>query len=119
MYKITKIIPALLWSGIIFFLCFLPGNKIPKDDWLDKIEFDKIVHAVLYFILFFLIKRIPDKQTQTTLLVAGFLCITQGIIIEFVQGSSVIQNRSFDVYDIVANIFGVMLAIIIVFYKTK
>jgi len=116
--KITKIIPALLWSGIIFFLCFLPGNKLPKEDWLDKIEFDKIVHAALYFILFFLIKRIPENPTKTILFFAGFLCITQGILIEFVQGSSVIQNRSFDVYDIVANIFGVMLALIIVFQQS-
>lgn len=113
-YKINRIIPALLWSGIIFFLCFLPGNSLPKEDWLDKIYFDKIVHVGLYFILFFLIKRVPEKPTQTTLFVAGFLCITQGILIEFVQGSSLIQNRSFDVYDIAANIVGVLLAIIII-----
>jgi VanZ family protein len=116
-YKIKKVIPALLWSGIIFFLCFLPGSKLPKEDWLDKIYFDKIVHAALYFILFSLIKRIPEKPTKSILYIASILCIIQGIIIEFIQGSTLIQNRSFDLYDIVANIVGVLIAV--VFFKIK
>ena len=117
--KITKIIPAFLWSGIIFFLCFLPGNKIPKEDWLDKIYFDKIVHAFLYFVFFFLIIRISKTSTKSILLRASTLCIAQGILIELVQGSSIIKNRSFDIYDIVANVLGVLIALIIVFFKTK
>ena len=110
--NLIKIIPALLWSGIIFFLCFLPGNDLPKKDWLDKIYFDKGVHAALYFILFFLTIRIPPKPALTSILLASSLCIAQGILIEYVQGSSLIQNRSFDVWDIAANIFGVFWAII-------
>ncbi len=117
--KISKIIPAIIWSGIIFFLCFLPGNNLPKEDWLDKIYFDKIVHATLYFILFYLIIRIAKTPTNTSLLLASFLCILQGILIEFVQGSSFIQNRSFDIYDIAANIFGVLIAFIIIIFSKK
>jgi VanZ family protein len=117
--KLTKIIPALLWSGIIFFLCLLPGNKLPKEEWLDKIYFDKIIHAVLYFILYFLIIRIFKKPAKTSLLFAGFLCITQGILIEFLQGSALIQNRSFDVWDIGANILGIFAAIIFFCPKHK
>jgi len=113
--QLIKIIPALLWSGIIFFLCFLPGSKIPKEDWLDKIYFDKIVHAALYFILFFLITRTAKTPAKPILLLASFLCITQGILIEFIQGSTFIQNRSFDIYDIAANVFGVAAAFI--FFK--
>lgn len=117
--KLIKIIPALLWSGIIFFLCFLPGSQLPKEDWLDKIYFDKIVHAILYLILFFLIIRIAEKLTKPVLFIASILCITQGILIEFVQGSSLIQNRSFDMYDIVANIIGVLIALTIILFNTK
>ena len=114
-----KIIPALLWSGIIFFLCFLPGNAFTKEAWLDKIYFDKIVHAVLYFILFFLIIRIASTPTFRVLLIASILCITQGILIEFIQGSSLIQHRSFDMYDILVNVFGVAIAIILTNLKHK
>ncbi|MFN8296097.1 MAG: VanZ family protein [Chitinophagales bacterium] len=117
--KISKIIPALLWSGIIFFLCFLPGSAFPKEDWLDKIYFDKIVHAFLYLILFFLIIRIFENKTTLSLLTASVLCIAQGILIEFVQGSSFIEHRSFDVYDIAANIFGVISGIIMAYKKHK
>lgn len=117
--KLIKIIPALLWSGIIFFLCFLPGSQLPKEDWLDKIYFDKIVHAILYLILFFLIIRIAEKLTKPVLFIASILCITEGILIEFVQGSSLIQNRSFDMYDIVANIIGVFIALTIILFNTK
>lgn len=117
--KLIKIIPALLWSGIIFFLCFLPGSQLPKEDWLDKIYFDKIVHAILYLILFFLIIRIAEKLTKPVLFIASILCITQGILIEFVQGSSLIQNRSFDMYDIVANIIGVLIALTIILFNSK
>jgi glycopeptide antibiotics resistance protein len=111
-YNLIKIIPAILWSGIIFFLCFLPGSALPKEDWLDKIYFDKIVHAVLYFVLFFLILRIFNAKTTGTFSTASALCITQGILIEFVQGSSLIQHRSFDIWDIAANVFGVIIGII-------
>lgn len=116
--KISKIIPALLWSGIIFFLCLLPGSTFPKEDWLDKIYFDKIVHAFLYLILFFLIIRIFENKTTLALLTASVLCIAQGILIEVVQGSSFIEHRSFDVYDIAANLFGVISGIIVAYKKT-
>lgn len=109
--KNYRIIPALLWSGIIFFLCFLPGSALPKEDWLDKIYFDKIVHAGLYFILFLLIVRIFETKTKSALIIASLLCIVQGVLIEFVQGSSLIDHRSFDVYDIIANVVGVLIAI--------
>jgi VanZ family protein len=113
--NIQRLIPAILWSGIIFFLCFFPGNALPKEDWLDKIYFDKIVHATMYFILFCLILY-GIKQTtlsnQKQLFIAAIICIIQGILIEFIQGSSFIQNRSFDVYDIVANCVGVIFGII-------
>ncbi|MCC6583581.1 MAG: VanZ family protein [Chitinophagales bacterium] len=117
--KISKTIPAILWSGIIFFLCFLPGSALPKEDWLDKIYFDKIVHAVLYFVLFFLILRIFNTKTPAAFLTASSLCIAQGILIEFVQGSSLIQHRSFDSWDIAANVFGVILAVLIFSQKHK
>lgn len=116
--RISKIIPALLWSGIIFFLCFLPGSALPKEDWLDKIYLDKIVHALLYLILFFLIVRIFENKTTIALLTASVLCVAQGVLIEFVQGSSLIDHRSFDVYDIAANLFGVILGIIVAYIKT-
>lgn len=106
--------PAILWSAFIFFLCFLPGSALPKEDWLDKIYVDKIVHAGLYFVLFLFIIRIFTQKTTKAVFIAGTLCIIQGVLIEFVQGSSLIQNRSFDVWDIAANVMGVIAGVIFI-----
>lgn len=108
-FQIIRIIPALLWSGIIFFICFLPGSSLPKAEWLDKIHFDKIVHASSYFILFLLLVNIPKKPNGIFILMAGLLCMAQGILIEFLQGSTLVQNRSFDRWDIAANLTGVTI----------
>lgn len=37
--------------------------------------------------------------------------MVQGIIIELVQGSSWIEHRSFDAWDIVANFFGIVIGV--------
>ncbi|MEZ5053305.1 MAG: VanZ family protein [Chitinophagales bacterium] len=111
-----RIIPALLWSGIIFFLCFLPGSAFPKEDWLDRIYFDKWVHAFLYFVLFFLIYYFPKKKSISIYIIATALCVAQGVLIEFIQSSTLVKNRSFDVYEIVANVVGVLLAWIAIRY---
>lgn len=111
-----RIIPALLWSGIIFFLCFLPGSAFPKEDWLDRIYFDKCVHAFLYFVLFFLICFFPKKKSISIYIIATALCVAQGVLIEFIQSSTLVKNRSFDMYDIVANVVGVLLAWIAIRY---
>ncbi len=107
-------LPAVLWSAFIFFLCFIPGSTLPKEDWLDKIYFDKTVHVILYLILFLLIihafKQQPVKPFH--LVIAASLCLAQGIIIECVQGTSLIQGRSLDLWDIAANGLGVLAGIV-------
>ena len=118
--NVAKIIPATLWSGIIFLVCLVPGSTIPQDDWLDKIHFDKLVHAGLYLILFLLIIRISRKINAANLFAAGILCIAQGILIEILQESIVFLHRSFDIWDIAANTAGVLLAVFLAgkWYKT-
>ncbi len=121
-FNIYKIIPAILWSGIIFFSCFLPGNQLPKEDWLDKIYFDKIVHFCLYLILFFWIifgftdSHLSPKKIK---IIAISWCLVQGVWIEIMQGSSYIQHRSFDVFDIVANLLGVAVGWFVMIRKDK
>ncbi|MEN9447579.1 MAG: hypothetical protein RJA25_869 [Bacteroidota bacterium] len=115
--NIKYYLPAIVWSAFIFFVCFIPGGKLPKENWLDKIYFDKIVHAGLYIVLFFLLVRIPPNPNKKVIIIASFICIAQGILIEFIQGTSLISNRTFDVLDIAANIVGVLIAISIFLKK--
>ncbi|MBK9330498.1 MAG: VanZ family protein [Sphingobacteriales bacterium] len=114
-------LPAVLWSAFIFFLCFIPGSTLPKEDWLDKIHFDKIVHVILYLILFLLIIHAFKQQSvkPSHLVAAAFLCLTQGVIIEYIQGTAFIRDRSFDLWDIAANGLGVLTGILVSQSKHK
>jgi len=117
--NIKLYLPALLWSAFIFFLCFIPGNDLPNENWLDKIHFDKIVHLSFYFILFLLIVRIPKKKNKKVFFFAALWCVAQGVLIEFIQGTTLIKNRSFDVLDIAANVVGVIIALLWINTKHK
>jgi VanZ family protein len=111
---ILQYVPALLWSAFIFVLCFIPGNDLPRHPWLEKIYFDKFVHAGLYFIFFILLLRGFKKQGRGRMVLPFLICLGQGILIECLQGSALIQGRSFDIWDIAANIFGVLIAVLLI-----
>ena len=117
-----KYVPAITWSGIIFLVCLIPGNDLPHDDFFDKIHLDKIVHATLYFILFLLLlygmKQHAFKLNRK-LTIDAIVCIAQGILIELLQGSSLIKNRSFEFADIAANVCGVLIAVVYTTLKNK
>lgn len=112
-------LPAILWSAFVFLLCLIPGNELPQKTWLNKIYFDKIVHIGMYFVLFLLIVRIRNQKNipQKNIVTAAVICITQGVFIELLQGSIISLNRSFDVFDIMANCIGVLFAIILLWRK--
>ncbi len=112
---ILKYIPAVVWSGIIFIVCLLPGSSLPKDPFLEQIHFDKIVHFSVYLVLFFLLTYglKQNFQWKKQISIAALICISQGIIIEFLQGSALVKGRSFELLDIVANVCGVIAGILV------
>jgi VanZ family protein len=89
-------------------LLTLPGSSFPKENWLDKIAFDKWIHIVMFFIMVVLwckamsgrMGEMPGvKKVFAWIALAGLL---YGIGMEFIQGSF-ISRRSFDTGDIVAD----------------
>jgi VanZ family protein len=93
------------------YLFCLPGNEFPRVTFLDKIHFDKVAHIGLFSLLVFLWilppqSRISDKQKINRLyLWIAVAFVLYGVFIEFIQ-LNFVPNRSFDVYDIVANTVG-------------
>ncbi len=77
-------------------------------------NFDKIVHFTSYFILtlswFFATQALTKKRKNKIILVLSL--ISYGIIIEALQGSMT-THRQADIYDILANSIGVILATIL------
>ena len=112
--RIRFLLPGVLWIILCTILFTLPGSSFPKEDWLDKIWFDKWVHIGLIGLLVLswcwgIQKKLVNKQK-----LAGifrwilFLAIAYGVGMEFVQ-KHLVANRSFDGGDIIADSAGAII----------
>jgi hypothetical protein len=104
-------IPAISWLIISTVLLTIPGSTFPKENWLDKIWFDKWVHIGMFAIMVTLwcwaMLKIysVDTRLRTIFIWIGLLSLGYGIGMEFVQ-KYCINNRSFDEGDIIADAVG-------------
>ncbi len=95
---------AIIWLIFISILFFLPGSALPKEDWLDKIYFDKWVHFILFTVLLFLWRfYFPVAIKYSALLIVA--AILYGLGVEVIQ-EHYIPNRSFDLGDVAADTTG-------------
>ena len=113
-------IPAAVWFIVIFILLVMPGDDIPSSHFFDVIYFDKWVHAGIFGLEVILVCW-PFFKTKYASL-ALFIKITvaviaYGVAMEYVQ--KLTPDRDFDVWDMVADAFGAVMACILVnnFYK--
>jgi len=118
-----SLLPAAGWFIISAFLFTLPGSAFPKENWLDKIWFDKWAHIGIFIILVALLcwgwlsieKNIIPKKLRKIFITIGIISLLYGIAVEFVQ-LYLIRNRSFDIGDIIADTIGCGAGVI---YSTK
>ena len=105
-YPKRALILALLWTSLILVACFLPGNDVPK---VNIVNIDKLVHVALFggctFLWAIALIRTPDKMWPKLLLIFA-ATVGLGILVELIQGSSLVQGRSADVYDVIADSVG-------------
>jgi VanZ family protein len=107
--------PAIVWLIFIFIICLANGSHFPKNDWLHGMHIDKIVHGIIYFIQFILFAKgslyyanrteVPARIVEGYLLICGIV----GALIEYLQ-SNFSNNRTFDVWDMAANVVGAIIA---------
>lgn len=100
----------------------MSGKSFPSADWMDWLKLDKWIHAFLYFVLFILI-YLPTRVRETSRLPKftglGILyCLGIGAFTELIQ-AFFLKDRSGDIADMVANTFGVFMAIVLVRILTK
>lgn len=115
MKKVVLFIPAIVWFTISLWLFTLPGSALPKLDLFNKFQGDKLVHAVIFFILgiafMYPLQSLKNRKNKFILFITlTTLFIAYGIAIEFIQ-DLYIPFRSFDVGDILADIFGSICAL--------
>ena len=108
---------SLLWALVILILCGIPGRDIPHISFLELPNFDKFVHAGVFFILIlltirgFLLQTKFIKLKQSAKLIALIICIVFGASIEIMQGT-LFEGRSADVFDFFADSFGSIVGLL-------
>ena len=113
--RVINFLPGIAWFLLVLILICLPGKDVPKDEFLDSINFDKIVHSGLFggIVFFFCMpfkKADYSKQAKLHLFIKITLatCVW-GITTEFIQ-RYFIPGRQFDLFDWAADSFGAVVA---------
>ncbi|MFH0761461.1 MAG: VanZ family protein [Bacteroidota bacterium] len=114
---------SLSWAVLILILCAIPGNDLPQSRLFTIPNFDKIVHACLYFPLAFLLGAEFDLSKKTWLKLTGpvLTMLIVGIYggsIEILQ-DKLFVNRSADLDDVLFDLIGGLagLAVFYLFFR--
>ena len=98
---------------VIFLLCLLPGNEVPK---IGQEHLDKALHAVLFALLSFCMMIGFSKQYQFYTLARYttswtlIICLTYGVAIEMFQ-DLFLSDRYFEWLDIAADSAGTFIGV--------
>ncbi|HVX28531.1 MAG TPA: VanZ family protein [Parafilimonas sp.] len=114
--KFSLFIPAIVWFVIATVLLVMPGPDIPSVSFLDKIYFDKWVHAGLFGGMTILFSYPFIKNftlTKKLLIYIAIACALYGVTMEYVQKYFAFE-RDFDYYDMVADSVGCIIAYFVI-----
>ena len=98
---------ALLWAGIILWLCLIPGKALPEWNWFSVFELDKLVHATMFFVLTMLLAQAfrGNRSPARYILWACVFSVAYGLGTEFLQDLEALGRRR-DILDMIANTVG-------------
>jgi VanZ family protein len=103
--------PSILWAAFVLVICLMPGSNVPK---IKIPHFDKVVHVSIYMVLGSVTYygwtrqfQFASLRTSTVLKVILVLAL-YGLTIEVMQGTLTV-DRSFDLWDALANSVGAVI----------
>jgi VanZ family protein len=105
---------SVTWAVVILILCATPGEYIPSEDWMELLSVDKLIHALMFFILctLFFITSVRYQKPRMYATIFFFAAVIYGISLELMQ-ATLFRNRSADWKDVVANTFGCVVALML------
>lgn len=111
---------ALSWTVLIMYLCLIQSSDLPQ---IKIPNIDKCVHAFFYLVfsmLWFYVLRFYFKNQSNAALfkIVFFMSLLFGIGIELFQAFFT-TSRNGDVADVLANVSGSLLAIILIHFLDK
>lgn len=102
---------AIIWSGLIIYLCLKNSNELKQ---IEISNFDKLIHFVFHFVFtvlwfLYLKKKFFNSNKFSLLKYSILFSIIFGIAIELMQ-QYFTTTRTADVFDILANLLGALIA---------
>ena len=95
-----------------------PGDDLPKvDDWFDTIYGDKWIHIIMFGLLAHLFMRpfqrsiLNNREKLHYFIRIALTASVWGLVIEFIQKYWIL-NRSFDMFDWLADSVGAAIALL-------
>ena len=99
---------AILWTLLIFILCFIPGGELPD----VQVPFiDKWAHVILFGIFSFLWLCANPTRNIIFLIILLLITIFTGWLVEYIQGHY-IPGRTLDDMDTLADSVGGFIGIL-------
>lgn len=121
MFVVMKYGYVVGWTIFVIVMSLLPKSSLDVGSVRFFKGFDKIVHFFFYAILmivwikdFRLLKKTENKIRRYVFGI--FYCISLGVILEICQ-KNLENGRSFDTFDIIANISGVIFVVVFLNHK--
>ncbi len=114
---IIKFIPGIAWFFVVLVLIAMPGQDLPGVTWLDKIFFDKWVHAGIFCLLALLFmlpvafSPMENREKFQFFIRVALATSVWGLATEFIQ-KYLVTGRSFDLLDWAADSIGALAAYI-------
>jgi hypothetical protein len=109
--KMMGVIMLILTTALLM----LPSKVVPNISWLDAIKFDKIVHFFLFMFLttawcyYYYRGSFRTSTKKEFYLLVCIIFSIYGITIELAQAYFTVLNRSFDKFDVLADLTGTTL----------
>ena len=105
-------LPAIGWSVIILLLSTRATISVPES-WSSIFAPDKLGHTFMYGVLtWLLLWAFRQNAIEKAIIWTLIISISYGILMEVIQ-YTFFPNRFFEVYDIIANISGSLIGLLI------
>lgn len=102
---------AVFWTVLIFILSVLSAKQINRLNVIDIFGIDKVGHILFYTMLSFFWSGVFYNARNGKFFII-FLCSSFGFLLEILQFYLFI-GRSFELYDALANILGVLSGVLL------
>ncbi|MCF8277135.1 MAG: VanZ family protein [Flavobacteriales bacterium] len=111
MSQTFRIVLAVLWTAFIIYGLTAAPSEHPRFPWLALEGMDKLIHVLLFAVEASLVAlALSNENANRTVILALLWCSILGGSLELLQHYFV-EGRSGDVFDLLADMIGSVLAI--------